>query len=111
MIITWQTVITAGAVLAALTAITTLFVKVVRFIDRQKEQDGEIKNNREEREKEMAELRETHNKDIASIKTEQTLLTYGILACLKGLKEQGCNGPVTEAINKIEKHLNEEAHK
>ena len=111
MMITWQSVITAGAVLAALTAIITLFVKVVHFIDRQKEQDGEIKNNREEREKEMAELRIAHDKDIAAIKTEQTLLTYGILACLKGLKEQGCNGPVTEAINKIEKHLNEEAHK
>lgn len=38
------------------------------------------------------------------------LLTYGILACLKGLKEQGCNGPVTEAIDKIEKHVNKQAH-
>ena len=32
------------------------------------------------------------------------------LACLKGLKEQGCNGPVTEALNKLEKHLNQAAH-
>ena len=38
-------------------------------------------------------------------------MTYGVLACLKGLKEQGCNGPVTEAIQTIEKHLNVEAHK
>lgn len=45
-----------------------------------------------------------------AMKKEQTLLVYGILACLKGLKEQGCNGPVTEAINKIEKHLNQKAH-
>ena len=35
---------------------------------------------------------------------------YGILACLKGLKEQGCNGPVTEAIDKIQKHINKQAH-
>ena len=28
-----------------------------------------------------------------------------------GLKEQGCNGPVTAAIDKIEKHMNQEAHK
>ena len=34
----------------------------------------------------------------------------GVLACLKGLKEQGCNGPVTAAINKIETHLNQRAH-
>ena len=45
------------------------------------------------------------------LKAEQSLLTYGVLACLKGLKEQGCNGPVTEAIGKIEKHLNQQAHK
>lgn len=49
--------------------------------------------------------------DIASIKEEQCLLTYGVLACLKGLSEQGCNGPVTEAINKIERHINKSAHR
>ena len=29
------------------------------------------------------------------IRREQTLICYGLLACLQGLKEQGCNGPVT----------------
>ena len=48
--------------------------------------------------------------EIAEIKREQTMLVYGILACLKGLKEQGCNGPVTAAIDKIEKHINQRAH-
>jgi len=43
-------------------------------------------------------------------KEEQTLICYGILCCLKGLKEQGCNGPVTEALDKLEKHLNKAAH-
>lgn len=51
------------------------------------------------------------DKDIADIKEEQTLLTFGVLACLKGLSEQGCNGPVTKAIDSIEKHLNKKAHK
>ena len=31
-------------------------------------------------------------------------------ACLKGLQEQGCNGPVTEAVNRIEEYLNKKAH-
>ena len=44
------------------------------------------------------------------MKAEQCVLTYGILSCLKGLKEQGGNGPVTEAIIKIEKHINKAAH-
>ena len=54
---------------------------------------------------------EKQDKDIKAIKEEQTILTQGVLACLMGLKEQGCNGPVTEAIDKIETYLNEKAHK
>lgn len=54
---------------------------------------------------------EKQDKDIKAIKEEQTILTQGVLACLMGLKEQGCNGPVTEAIEKIETYLNEKAHK
>ena len=51
------------------------------------------------------------SEEIKLLKEEQTIICYGVLAALKGLKEQGCNGPVTEAINKIEKHLNVQAHK
>ena len=54
---------------------------------------------------------EKQDKDIKAIKEEQTILTQGILACLMGLKEQGCNGPVTDAITKIENYLNKQAHK
>jgi hypothetical protein len=97
--LTPQTLITASAILAAVAAIATWLAKGVRWVDRQKEQDTELKA-----------LRDTHNHDMESMNKELTLLVYGNLACLKGLKEQGCNGPVTEAINKIEKHLNEKAH-
>ena len=54
---------------------------------------------------------EKQDKDIQAIKEEQTILTQGVLACLKGLKEQGCDGPVTLAIKQIENHLNKQAHK
>ncbi len=94
-----QSIITVGAVVGALTALITLFVKIVRWIDHQKEQDKDIEDIRQQ----MAQ----HNRET---KEEQTLLTYGILACLKGLQQQDCNGPVTEAINRIEKHLNQKAH-
>ena len=53
---------------------------------------------------------EKQDKDISAIKQEQALLTEGILACLQGLREQGCNGPVTTAITKIEAYLNAKAH-
>lgn len=109
--LTWQSVITAGAVLAALLAIIGLFAKVVRFFDRQKAQDAEIRANREESERKLQELRDMHESDTKATRSELTLIIWGVLASLKGLKEQGCNGPVTEAIKKIEKHLNIEAHK
>ncbi len=47
---------------------------------------------------------------INEMRGEQSLICFGVLACLKGLKEQGCNGPVNEALNKLEKHLNRAAH-
>jgi MFS-type transporter involved in bile tolerance (Atg22 family) len=97
--LTWQTIITASAVVAAIIALVAVFAKGVRWVDRQKQQDCDIKA-----------LRATHIADMDGMKQEQTLIVYGLLACLKGLKEQGCNGPVTEAINKIEKHLNQKAH-
>ncbi len=86
--ISTQTIITAAACIGALIALVGYLFKGYDFVKRQEKQDTIIKDMME----------------------EQQLLTYGVLACLKGLKEQGCNGPVTEAVNKIEKHLNEKAH-
>ena len=59
---------------------------------------------------EIQKLAKHHEDDMSESREERQLMVYGILACLKGLKEQGCNGPVTEAINKFEKHLNKKAH-
>lgn len=95
----WQTIITISALIVAITTIVGHFAKGVRWFDNQSDQDTKI-----------AELKAKHESDLRSVQEEQTLLVYGILACLKGLKEQGCNGPVTEAINRIEKHLNQKAH-
>ncbi len=97
--LTWQSIITAGAVVGSLVTIITLLAKLVRWVDKQKKQDTEIKA-----------LQDKHDKDIKSIQHEQTLIIYGVLAALKGLQEKGCNGPVTEAINKFERYLNQKAH-
>lgn len=84
-----QTIITIASIITALGVIFGMIFAVYRWYLKQEKQD----------------------KDIKSIKEEQTLLTYGVLACLKGLKEQGCDGPVTTAINQIEKYINKQAHK
>ena len=41
---------------------------------------------------------------------ELTILLKGQLACLQGLKEQGCNGPVSQAIGDIEEYLLKKSH-
>lgn len=46
-----------------------------------------------------------HSEDLTARKEENTVILKGTLACLKGLQEMGCNGPVTQAISDIETHL------
>ena len=89
MFITTQNLITLAAMAGAAAALIGYSSRLFTWFQRQKQQD----------------------QDIAGLKSEQCLLIYGVLACLKGLKEQGCNGPVSEAIQKIEKHLNQQAHR
>lgn len=86
--VSWQTLITIAAILTAITTVLGRYNKLYDWVKKQEDQDKAIKD----------------------IQEEQALLTYGVLACLKGLSEQGCDGPVSEAISKIEKHINEKAH-
>ena len=86
--LTWQTLISIAAVITAITTVFGKYNKMYDFVRRQEEQDKQIK----------------------AIQEEQTILVEGMLACLKGLQEQGANGPVTEAITKIEKHLIDKSH-
>lgn len=97
--VTPQNFLTACSVLTAAILLIQRFAKGVRWFDKQEQQTDDIEA-----------LRQHHEDDKKVINEELTLLTFGILACLKGLQEKGCNGPVTEAIGKIEKHLNQKAH-
>lgn len=99
MTITWQTILSVAAIIAALLALYNYFAKVVRWMDKQTKQDEEL-----------SKLRKRHDDDIKAIKEEQAVLCYGILACLKGLAEQGCDGSVHDAIETLDKHLNRKAH-
>ncbi len=84
-----QTIITVASVITALGVILGVILTIHKWYLKNERQDSDIK----------------------SIKDEQTILTKGVLACLKGLQEQGCDGPVTTAISDIEDHLNRQAHK
>ena len=86
--ITTDILIGAAAVLTACGVLGGAALWCVQFVERNRKQDLELE----------------------AIRQEQALICYGVTACLKGLKEQGCNGPVTAALDKLEQHLNEVAH-
>lgn len=88
MTISADTVIKLAAVLTALGVIGGMGLWLFKFVERNKRQDRELE----------------------AIRAEQTVICYGVLACLKGLAEQGCDGPVHDALDKLEKHLNKAAH-
>lgn len=50
------------------------------------------------------------DEELLAIRAELQVLCFGMRACLSGLKEQGCDGPVTQALTALDKHLNRQAH-
>lgn len=78
----------AAKLIGSLGVICGVLIGLYKFVERDKRQSKLIKD----------------------IQTEQTMLCYGIRACLQGLIEQGCDGPVHDALDKLDKHLNQKAH-
>ena len=83
-----DTLVMLAQILTALGVIGGVILWCFKFVQRSRRQAEELK----------------------AIRREQTLICYGLLACLKGLKEQGCTGPVTAAMDWMEQHLNQAAH-
>lgn len=48
--------------------------------------------------------------DVKESKEERQIMLKALLACLEGLHEQGCNGPVTRAIDEIKDYMMRKAH-
>lgn len=48
--------------------------------------------------------------DAAAGAEERKRVLRSLLACLYGLQEQGCDGPVTDGIRELESWLDERAH-
>lgn len=82
-------IINIAALLSALGAIVGLIITVYKYIESDTRQTAAIKR----------------------IEDEQTLICYGLKGALEGLIEQGCDGPCKDALGKLEKHLNQSAHR
>lgn len=87
--ITWQTIVTAAAVLTAVVTILGFVFAVYKWYLKQESQD----------------------KDIARIKEEDTLICFALSACLDGLQQLGANHTVPIAKDKLDKYINRQAHR
>lgn len=88
MFISPQSIITLAAVLSALGVIIGVIIKVYNIYRKL----------------------DTNEKAIVEVKEEQTVVCYALFSILDGLKQQGCNGQVTEAHDRLQKHINLRAH-
>jgi len=132
MYVTIDTVLKWLALISSAAAAIALGWKLFQWINHQKEQDEEIKKIKARQDKDrldmttamndqVRKLEEKHDREMAamsaknekatnSIQEEQTLIMYGMLACLQGLDGMGCGGPIPQTIDKINKYLNQKAH-
>lgn len=132
MYIEWQTIILIGGVITALGTMLGLILKVHNFVIEQNKQSEEIEKLKEKvrkikhtRDSDIVDLKKYHDTDVAKVmkqeraefrevKEELQLLNYSVLACLKTMATSEVvtdTAQITDAIEKIEKHLNEKAHK
>ena len=84
-----DTIITIAAVIGALGVIFGVIFAVYRWYLKQEKQD----------------------KDIVRIKEEDTLIVFALSACLDGLQQLGANHTVSIAKEKLDKYINQQAHK
>ncbi len=82
-------IIKAASVISALTVAAGLAVSIVKWYLGQKKQAVEI----------------------VRIKEENTLICFALSACLDGLGQLGANHTVTTAKDKLDKYLNQQAHR
>lgn len=105
-----QTVILAFTFVGAVIGLVKYFSKGVRWVDKQDQQSNDIEELKTHHNDDIKELKEILSTEMRKNNEELQLLTKGVLACLKGLQEKGCNGPVTATAAEIETYLNERAH-
>jgi hypothetical protein len=72
------------------------------FGKKKKKQADDIENLKDEN--------NTLKKEIVQQRKELKVVFIGVLACLRGLAEQGCDGPVEQGIKDMEKYLLDTSH-
>ena len=105
-----NSLILIGSVVAAILTIGGVAVAIIKWVLNQNKQSDDIEALKKKHDADMAETKKKEQEDIQAIKDELCVLSYAMLAALDGLKQLHCNGEVTKAHDRLEKHLNQTAH-
>lgn len=99
MEISVDTIITLSKLIGALGVIIGVIFAFVKWLGKQEKQSEDIEK-----------LKEHHNDDLKNVQEELCVVNYAVLASLDALIQNGYNGKVTEAHDKLQKHINKKAH-
>ena len=105
-----NTLILLGSVVTAILTIGGVAVAIIKWVLNQNKQSDDIVALKKKHDDDMAATKEQEKADVQAIKDELCVLSYAMLAALDGLKQLHCNGEVTKAHDRLEKHLNQTAH-
>lgn len=87
------------------------FKEKCRNYEKQINETNEKINNAHTLENEsLAQMQQETDAKLQQISSELCMISYGLMAALDGLHQLNCNGPVTEAREKFDKHINKQAH-
>lgn len=100
MTITWDTIIFAASAVGSVLLLGGIVFKIYDWYKKQNKQSVDI-----------AELKARHDADVDRLNEENTLICYALSACLDGLMQLGCNHSVPDAKSKLDKYLNQQAHR
>lgn len=99
-----------GAAVSIVTSISVIFgffVGIYNFV--KKKTTDKIEKNTKDIEELKAEVGWLKS-EMQDDKEERIIMLQGLLACLKGLQEQGCDGAVSNSITEIETYLMKKSH-
>ena len=87
-----ETILSAAELIGSLGAILAVIIGGYKIFDGNKRQNAK------------------QNESIESMQKELTVICCGLMGCLEGLIEQGCDGPCKAALAELKAHLNQSAH-
>lgn len=95
-----ETVMEISKLVGAVGIISGVVFGFVRWLSKQEKQTEDIEK-----------LKEHHDSDLKSVQEELCVVNYAVLASLDALMQRGYGGNVAEAHGKLQKHINNKAHR